>query len=130
MQVVKSFLRPILATALIILAPAVSRAQIQTGTITGVVTDQQSAILPGVSVTLTSPALIRQQTVVTNERGVYSFIALPPGSVRRSIRAPGIRADRSVRHPGQSGGGHDDRSDHEGGNRLGDDHGTGRVSRR
>jgi Carboxypeptidase regulatory-like domain len=74
-----SFTGPALAAALVLLLPIVSGAQIQTGTITGVVTDEQNALLPGVSVTLTSAALIRQQTAVTNERGVYTFIALPPG---------------------------------------------------
>src|SRR5262245_4286353 len=75
----RSFTGPALTAALVVLLPVVSSAQIQTGTITGVVIDEQDAVLPGVSVTLTSAALICQQTVVTNERGVYTFIALPPG---------------------------------------------------
>jgi hypothetical protein len=62
------------------LVSAVS-AQVQTGTITGVVIDQQNAVLPGVTVTLNSDALIRPQTTVTNERGVFSVIALPPGTI-------------------------------------------------
>ncbi len=54
-------------------------AQTQTGTITGAVTDAQNALLPGVTVTLQSPALMTPQSTVTNERGGYTFIALPPG---------------------------------------------------
>src|SRR5262245_20445491 len=96
-----SFLRSALGAALILLAPAPSIAQIQTGTITGAVIDEQNALLPGVTVTLSSPALIRPQTVVTNERGVYSFIALPPGSyvVRFQLQgfAPIDRSDIPVR---------------------------------
>lgn len=69
----------LLVAASLVLAVPPAGAQTQTGTITGVVTDAQNAVLPGVTVTLSSPALITPQTAVTNERGVYSFIALPPG---------------------------------------------------
>jgi len=99
MSLSKWSLGPVLA--LVLSAPAVSIAQIQTGTITGAVTDEQSAVLPGVSVTLTSEALIRQQTAVTNERGVYSFIALPPGTYKLRFElqgfAPVDRSDIPVR---------------------------------
>jgi hypothetical protein len=50
-----------------------------TGTIAGTVTDNTGALLPGVTVTATSPALIVSQTAVTNEQGVYRFPSLPPG---------------------------------------------------
>lgn len=97
-----SYLRPAVAAVGLVLTAAVpSLAQIQTGTITGVVTDEQNAVLPGVTVSLTSPALIRPQTQVTNERGIYSFIALSPGmyQVRLELQgfAPVERADIPVR---------------------------------
>jgi hypothetical protein len=72
------------AAALLVLPTSRAGAQTQTGTITGIVTDAQSAVLPGVTVTLSSPALITTQTAVSNDRGAYSFIALPPG--RYSVR--------------------------------------------
>jgi hypothetical protein len=50
-----------------------------TGTIQGRVTDAQGAVLPGVTVTATSPAMIGQQTAVTTETGNYRFPAVPPG---------------------------------------------------
>ncbi|OLC45895.1 MAG: hypothetical protein AUH43_15095 [Acidobacteria bacterium 13_1_40CM_65_14] len=91
-----------LFAALILLSvPSRAAAQIQTGTITGVVTDEQNAVLPGVSVTLASEALIRPQTAVSNERGVFSFIALPPGiyGVKFELQgfAPIERSDIPVR---------------------------------
>ena len=46
-----------------------------TGTIQGRVADAQGAVLPGVTVTATSPALIRPQTTVTSETGNYRFPA-------------------------------------------------------
>ncbi len=51
-----------------------------TGTVQGRVTDAQSAVLPGVTVTATSPSALGAQTVVTTETGNYRFPALPPGT--------------------------------------------------
>ena len=51
-----------------------------TGTIQGRVTDAQGAVLPGVTVTATSPSALGAQTAVTSETGNYRFPALPPGT--------------------------------------------------
>lgn len=52
----------------------------QTGTLSGVVRDAQSAVLPGVTVTATSAALIGgARTTLTGETGTYQLTALPPG---------------------------------------------------
>ena len=74
------------------LSPIATFAQTQTGTITGIVTDQQDALLPGVAVTLSGPALIRPQTTTTNERGIYGFIALPPGTYALKFELQGFAA--------------------------------------
>jgi hypothetical protein len=50
-----------------------------TGTILGRVTDAQGAVLPGVTVTATSPSALGAQTAVSSETGNYRFPALPPG---------------------------------------------------
>ncbi|PYR24595.1 MAG: hypothetical protein DMF92_22350, partial [Acidobacteria bacterium] len=51
-----------------------------TGTMAGTVKDSQAAVMPGVTVTATSDALIGgPRTVVTNETGAYQFTTLPPG---------------------------------------------------
>lgn len=69
---------PVIALILAILgAPA--EAQELRGRITGTVTDNTGAVLPGVSVTATSPALIQPQTAVTGVDGTYRFPALPTG---------------------------------------------------
>jgi len=49
------------------------------GRINGTVTDNTGAVLPGVTVTATSPALIQPQVQVTGGDGSYRFLALPPG---------------------------------------------------
>jgi hypothetical protein len=52
----------------------------QTGTLSGLVRDAQSAVLPGATVTVTSPALLGgARTTVTGDTGNYQFTALPPG---------------------------------------------------
>jgi hypothetical protein len=61
-----------------------------TGTIQGRVTDAQGAVLPGVTVTATSPALIQPQTTVTSETGNYRFPAVPPGQFELSYELAGF----------------------------------------
>src|SRR5918992_5585480 len=65
------------ATLLAMAAPTL--AQEFRGRINGTVTDNTGAVLPGVTVTATSPALIQPQVQVTGGDGGYRFLALPPG---------------------------------------------------
>src|SRR3954469_6997530 len=60
--------------------PAAAQA-VGTATIAGTVTDASGAVLPGVTVEATSPALIEgTRTVSTTEAGRYSIINLRPGT--------------------------------------------------
>jgi hypothetical protein len=63
-----------------------------TGTIQGRVTDAQGAILPGVTVTATSPAMLGQQATVTSETGNYRFPAIPPGTYSITYELPGFNS--------------------------------------
>ena len=49
------------------------------GRINGVASDNTGAVLPGVTVSVASPALIQSQVQVTGGDGTFRFIALPPG---------------------------------------------------
>jgi hypothetical protein len=49
------------------------------GRINGTVTDNTGAVLPGVTVTATSAALIQPHVQVTGADGSFRFLALPPG---------------------------------------------------
>ncbi|MGH9328940.1 MAG: carboxypeptidase regulatory-like domain-containing protein, partial [Vicinamibacterales bacterium] len=60
----------------LVVAPA-AEAQTLTGSITGAVKDEQGAVLPGVTVTLTGRA--GSQQTVTGANGEYRFRALEPG---------------------------------------------------
>jgi hypothetical protein len=61
-----------------------------TGTIQGRVNDASGAVLPGVTVTASSPAMIGTQIQVTNENGLYRFPAVPPGVYTLSYELAGF----------------------------------------
>jgi hypothetical protein len=63
-----------------------------TGTIQGRVADAQGAVLPGVTVTATSAALIQPQTTVTSETGNYRFPAVPPGQYELTYELAGFNS--------------------------------------
>ena len=50
--------RSFFTAALFVLAASAAHAQVQTGSIAGIVTDQSSAVLPGVTVSLSGEKLI------------------------------------------------------------------------
>jgi hypothetical protein len=62
-----------------------------TGSISGDVKDTQGGVLPGVTVTATSPAQIGALTAVTNEAGIYRFPSVPPGEYRLAFEIPGFQ---------------------------------------
>lgn len=61
-----------------------------TGSISGEVKDNQGGVLPGVTITATSPAQIGQLTAVTNEAGIYRFPSVPPGIYALSYELAGF----------------------------------------
>ncbi len=69
-------------------APAV--AQMPSGTLTGNVTDG-AAPLPGVTVTVTSPALQGSRSAVTNTNGDYILTFLPPGEYNVRFELAGFQ---------------------------------------
>ena len=63
----------------------------QTGTLAGVVRDAQGAVLPGVTVTAESPALIGgSRSTVSGETGTYQLATLPPGIYVVSFEVSGF----------------------------------------
>src|SRR5688500_1826101 len=73
-------------------APAYARGggASSTGTIQGRVMDSQGAVLPGVTVTATSPSALGAQTAVTSETGNYRFPAVPPGEYELTFELAGF----------------------------------------
>jgi hypothetical protein len=65
----------------------------QTGTLAGVVRDAQGAVLPGVTVTAASAALIGgSRTTPTGATGTYQLTGLPPGSYIVTFELSGFSA--------------------------------------
>jgi hypothetical protein len=65
---------------LAVLVPATGSAQGVGGGIIGTVNDQSGGVLPGVTVTVTGPALMGTRSDVTGPDGSYRLPNLPPGS--------------------------------------------------
>jgi hypothetical protein len=63
-----------------------------TGSISGEVKDSQGGVLPGVTVTATSPAQIGVLNAVTNEAGIFRFPSVPPGEYKLSFELPGFQS--------------------------------------
>lgn len=80
----------ILVTALLALVGAPAFAQQQTGTILGRVTDSSGSVLPGVTVTISGPALLEPRVVLTTETGAYRAPELPIGTYTVSFELAGF----------------------------------------
>src|SRR2546427_1977652 len=61
-----------------------------TGAIDGKVTDTSSAVLPGVTVTISSPAMMGSRNTVTNPTGDFRFTAITPGDYVATFELPGF----------------------------------------
>lgn len=79
--------------ALIAVLPAY--AQVAGGSITGTVTDEQKAVLPGVTVTIQGSD--RTLTAVTDETGKFRFLNQPPGTYTVTVELAGFAG---VKHEG------------------------------
>ena len=84
--------RILVACAWMVVLPSAVLAQ---GSITGVVRDTSGAVLPGVTVEASSPALIEKvRSVVTDGTGQYRIVDLRPGSYTLSFMLPGFSVVR------------------------------------
>jgi hypothetical protein len=80
----------VLAALLAIFSTSFAYAQM-TGQIIGTVADQQGAVLPGVTVTATSPQLQGERTAVTDSTGTFRIPSLPPGTYAVKVSLSGFQ---------------------------------------
>ncbi|MBA2355859.1 MAG: TonB-dependent receptor [Acidobacteria bacterium] len=71
--------------------PALAQSTAVNGTIEGTVTDNTGAVLPGVTVTVTSPDTGAERVAVTNESGLYRATLLPLGGYRVVAELQGFK---------------------------------------
>jgi hypothetical protein len=80
------------AVAVVAVTAVPVSAQSALSTIHGTVKDESGAAMPGVGVTLTSPALqVRQLTVISETDGSYRFGELPEGTYRIAFELTGFK---------------------------------------
>jgi hypothetical protein len=81
----------LLALVCLAIAPAAARAQ-GSASIAGVAKDASGAVLPGVTVEASSPALLEKtRTVVTDGTGQYKVISLVPGTYSVTFTLQGFQ---------------------------------------
>jgi hypothetical protein len=81
----------LLAVVCLTLCATLAQAQVPTGTISGRVSDSSGGVLPGVTVTATSPNLQGERVAVTSTFGDYVLPLLPPGSYTVTVELTGFQ---------------------------------------
>jgi hypothetical protein len=99
--------RCVLFILLLILVPAAAFAQTSNGSISGNITDDSGASMPGVTITATNVATGATRTAVTNSAGHFEVQLLPPGTYTVSAELSGfqtVKYDRTVVNVGSDTG--------------------------
>ena len=81
----------LLVSAFVLAGSLPAFAQVSMGEVFGKVLDGSNAVLPGVTVTLSGPALIQPQTAVTVESGAYRFPRIPIGTYAVTFELAGFK---------------------------------------
>src|SRR5882724_4304009 len=71
-------------------SPLTARAQSVSATLSGTIVDQNGAVVPGVSVTVTNKATAAQRQGTTNEDGYFTIPLLPPSNYMVNTRRDGF----------------------------------------
>jgi hypothetical protein len=86
----RGLIQAAIIAAVVLVVPALSSAQTGT-TIAGTVKDASGGVLPGVTVEVSSPALIEKvRTATTDDEGKYSIVSLRPGTYKVTFTLPGF----------------------------------------
>src|SRR6267378_5078789 len=86
----RSLAAMLLASHLMIGAASAQTVSATMGAIDGRVTDNTSAVLPGVTVTVSGPAMMGTRVATTNDEGAYRLAAVPPGDYTISFELDGF----------------------------------------
>jgi hypothetical protein len=81
-QFVSAFL---ILLVLILGSPAASFAQVNTATLSGVVTDPQGLGVKSAKVTVANKTTGAERSIVADESGHYAFVGLPPGAYKMTV---------------------------------------------
>src|SRR5437667_9535097 len=81
----------------VLATPPASYGQATTGTISGAVTDDTKAVLPGATVHVTNAETGAARALVTDERGRFRALNLTPGLYAVSVELQGFQAAKRDR---------------------------------
>ena len=82
-----------LIVGVVALCASPASAQVQTGAVTGIVTDASGGVLPGATASLSGEKLIGGvQSEVTDTTGSFRFSRLPPGNYTLKVELQGFKA--------------------------------------
>src|SRR5258707_12172363 len=89
-------IRAVVATVVLLSCISVESALAQTGdgSLRGYVKDEQGGVLPGVTITATSPDVLAPVTAVTDTVGYYRLNNLPPGTYTIVAELQGFSKDQ------------------------------------
>ena len=87
----KKFFKVLFILCLTVGLTSAAMAQEVTGSVKGTISDTEGNVLPGVTVTISSPAMMGTKTYVTTETGTFRFPALPPGTYSMMAEMPGFK---------------------------------------
>jgi hypothetical protein len=91
-MMIRTFLASVLAASVLMSVPAY--AQTDLGGLRGYAKDEQGAVLPGVTVTVTGPAILAPVVAVTDADGYYRMVNLPPGTLVLTAELQGFATYR------------------------------------
>ncbi len=70
-------------------------AQVNSASVTGLVTDTAGAVVPNASVTLKNKATNVETTATADSSGYYTFASLPVGTYAVTVERPGLQEGRA-----------------------------------
>jgi outer membrane receptor protein involved in Fe transport len=85
--------RLVIVVSFLLVIPSLVSAQTvsaATGAVNGTVADATKAVLPGVTVTLSGPAIMGSRTIVTDQNGFFRIASLPPGDYKLVFELSGF----------------------------------------
>src|SRR5262245_21322965 len=79
---------------LLVVLAVLAHGQTSTGSLTGIVEDQQQSVVPEASVIITNIQTGRVVSVQTSDAGVYSVASLQPGEYNVTVEKAGFQKER------------------------------------
>ena len=73
--------------------PSGANAQVAGGTVSGTITAESGAPVPGANISINEPTAGVAKTAKTNASGIYRFPDLPAGTYEMTVRTPGFKTE-------------------------------------